>query len=108
MSQTRKAVASPQRNPGVSQQQDKETPAARLGREREHLGVSEVDVVAALGSGQPQAVGRVGPDTPASGCVIERGRHDEDRLPDAGRAKSGGREAGDPLGQPVEGVSSFT
>ena len=37
---------------GVGQQQDEETPAARLGGEREDLGVGEVDVIAALRPGK--------------------------------------------------------
>jgi hypothetical protein len=46
---------------GVGQQQDEGTPAARLGGEREDLGVGEVDVIAALRPGKTTApIGRTG------------------------------------------------
>ena len=88
---------------GVGQQQDQQTPASGFGGEREDLAVSEVDVIAALRPGQAQAPGRVGPDAAASHGVIERGGHDEDGLPDAGRSQAAERQPGDPVRQALEG-----
>ena len=39
---------------GVGQEQDKQTPGARLAGQREDLGVSEVDVIASLRRGSPR------------------------------------------------------
>ena len=44
---------------GVGQQQDQQTPASGFGGEREDLGVSEVNLIAALRPGQTQPMGRV-------------------------------------------------
>ena len=49
--------------------------------------MSEENVITALGPGQAQTPGGVGPDTPASHGVIQRGGHDEDRLPNPRRPR---------------------
>ena len=64
--------------------------------------MSEEDVIAALHPGQAQAAGGIGADAPASHGMIERGGHDEDGLPDRGRAEPIEGQLGDPFRQALE------
>jgi hypothetical protein len=71
--------------PGVSQQQDQQTPTPGFGSERKDLGVREVDVITAFRPRQSKAPGGVGADALAPHSVIQCGGHDGHALPDARR-----------------------
>ena len=61
----------------VAEHQDQEPPGASCGGQAEDLTVGQEYVVAALGSGQAQAVSWVGANPAAPDGGIERGGHDE-------------------------------
>ena len=67
-----------------------------------NLLMSQKDVIAALGTGELEPPGRVGANATAANCVIERGGHDKDGLPDGRRPQPAERQPGDPVREAPE------
>lgn len=89
--------------PGVTEQQDKQVPRPGFGGQVVKLRMGKEDVVTTLRPGQAQAMCRVRTNAASAYSMVERGGHDEHRLPYARRAKAAERQPRDPLREPLIG-----